>query len=66
MRRIYCGSTAEQLAAITGIDDEELYADLARPPQARMKPPIEQVPGVSPEAIACYEEWGHRGHTRGR
>jgi tRNA(Arg) A34 adenosine deaminase TadA len=65
MRRIYSASTAEQLAEITGIDDAELYADLARPPQARMKPPIEQVPGVLQDAIACYEEWGHRGHTRG-
>jgi tRNA(Arg) A34 adenosine deaminase TadA len=65
MRRIYCASTAEQLAEITGIDDTELYADLARPPETRVKPPLEQVPGVVAEAIACFEEWGPRGHTRG-
>jgi guanine deaminase len=65
MRRIYCGSTADQLAAVTGIDDAELYADLARPAQARINPPIEQVPGVLQESIACFEEWGQRGHTRG-
>jgi guanine deaminase len=66
MRRIYCGSTAEQCAEITGIDDTELSVDLARPPQTRVKPPIEQVPAVLPDAIACFQEWGFRGHTRSR
>ncbi len=64
MRRIYCGSTAEQLTAITGIDDAELNAEISRPPEARGKPPIKFVAGAFPKAIACFEEWGYRGHTR--
>ena len=65
LRKIYYGCTAEQLSKIIGIDDAELYADLALPPAQRRKLPAEQVTSVVGEAIACYEAWGHRGHTRG-
>jgi guanine deaminase len=65
LRKIYYGCSAEQLAQIIGIDDTELYADLALPPAERRQLPAEQVEGVLDEAIACYETWGHRGHTRG-
>jgi guanine deaminase len=66
MRKIYYGCTAEQLAAIIGIDDGELYADLARPPASRQHLPAEQVPGAVADAIACYQAWGPQGHTRGK
>jgi guanine deaminase len=65
LRKLYYGCSAEQLAQIVGIDDAELYADLARPPARRQKLPAEQVTSVVSEAIACYEAWGPRGHTRG-
>jgi guanine deaminase len=65
IRKLYYGCSAEQLAQIVGIDDAELYADLALPPAQRQRLPAEQVVGALGEAIACYEEWGRRGHTRG-
>jgi tRNA(Arg) A34 adenosine deaminase TadA len=66
VRRIYYGCTAEQLARIVGIDDSELYADLARSPEQRKQLPAQQVPGAVADAVACYEAWGPQGHTRGR
>ncbi|HXP31181.1 MAG TPA: nucleoside deaminase [Stellaceae bacterium] len=65
LRKLYYGCSAEQLAQIVGIDDAELYADLALPPPRRQRLPAEQITSVVSEAVACYEAWGHRGHTRG-
>lgn len=64
-RRVYYGCTAEQLARIIGIDDTELYADLGLPPAQRRNLPAVQVPDAVAEAVACYEAWGPRRHTRG-
>lgn len=65
LRKLYYACTAEQLARIVGIDDSELYADLALPPAQRKLLPAEQITSVLRDAVACYEAWGHRGHTRG-
>ncbi|MFN0162557.1 MAG: nucleoside deaminase [Burkholderiales bacterium] len=58
IRKVYYASTPADLAALTGIDDARLYADLSRAAPERTQLPTEQVEATVAEANACYRQWG--------
>ena len=60
MHKVFYACTPAELAQTTGIDDTELYGELAKPGPERTRPPAEQVLSVVAESLACYRVWGEK------